>query len=724
LREAFKLKQSFKRLAAVVLIFAFGVCCFIQTADAQTDVPISQEKAVQMAKSIFDTSIYDRFTINYSEGREQKTWHLNWTMSKEPYGNLSIAIDSEKGRIVNIYLYKGHDPNRKPLLIPKVSEVDARKAAEDFARKLQPEEFSKTLFREIEEPYYPFEPIRYRDTYDFNFVRIENDIPVENDGFNISVDVNNGDIQNYNFSWSSDELPSPDKIISKQEAEQIFTDKVGLQLVYQRYFDYVSKEDKVKLVYTINRPYRIRIDAISGELLDETDYYDEMSLGAGSREKAFMDAQNELTPEELREVEATKNCIPKDAAIKIVSKYLKIPENYNQRHGSLNEDYDTPGRKIWNISWIKKTESDDSYGSINAQVDAISSELLNFNIYDDSMQQKDFKQNFDRSAAQEKAEQFLKEIQPERFKSIKLEEPKGKIIYPDKIRTHYFSYLRQVNDIPYTANGFAVAVDGENGKIVSYDMRWHDKEFVKPEDAIAKDDANTRVLVNPGLELSYVRIYNNKDDSYKYHLVYKPAQSPSFTFDAFDFTPLDHQGNPIKKKSHTSFSDIQDHWAEKDIRLLVNLGIISSKQDTFKPNENINQGKFIKLLLISTNNVPESSGLSFDFDDDDVQKYVDKAIRLGIVKKGEINADKPLSREKMAAFVVRALDFDKVASISNIYIVPAKDAVSINSEYKGHVAVAIGLRLVTGESGNYNPKGNVSRAQSAAVIARMLKLEK
>jgi hypothetical protein len=720
------LSLYFKRLATVALIFTFALSCLIPAVSAQANAPFSQEKAIEMVKNIFDTSIYDRFNINYDEGRQQKSWNLNWSMSKEPYGNLSVTIDAEKGRIANIYLYKGHDPNRKPLSIPKISEADARKVAEDFARKLQPEEFSKTVFRKWEEPYYPFETIRYRDTYSFNFVRVENDIPVENSGFNIGVDANTGDIQNYSFSWSSDELPSPGKIISKQEAEKIFTDKIGLQLVYQRYFDYVSKGDQVKLVYTINRPNRVLIDAISGELLDESNYYNEMSLDAGGLEKSRSAAQ-ELTPEELKEVEVTKNCITKDAAVKVLEKYVEIPENYEQRYANMYEDYDNPGHKIWNISWVKKTKSDDSYGSIYAQVDAISSELLSFNIYDDSMQQKDFKQNVDRSTAQKKAEQFLKQIQPERYENVKLEEPKGKMMYPD--RTHYFSYIRQVNDLPYTANGFGIGVDAESGKIVSYDMNWHHREFVKPDGAITRDDANTRFLKDSGLELCYVRIYDDKDDSYKCHLVYKLAQSPSFTFDAFEFKPLDYRGNPIEKKEETSYSDIKGHWAENEIQLLINMGIIKSKQQTFNPNENITQGKFVKLLLISTNNmIDEISmkyGSTFDFDDEeDVQKYLDKAIRLGIVKKGEVNADKPLSREKMAAFVIRALDFDKVASIPNIYNVPAKDATSISADYKGHAAIAMGFGLVTGESGNFNPKGNVTRAQSAAVIARMLRLDK
>lgn len=711
------------RFVTLALILVFFMSCFITTLHAQTDVPFSQEKAIEMVKKIFDTSIYDNFNISYDEGRQQKTWNLHWSKSKEPYGSLSATIDAEKGAIVSINLYKGTDSDSKPSLVPKFSEDEAQKVAEDFAKKLQPEEFSKTVLRKSEEPpYYPL-TTRYRTTYTFNFVRVVNDIPVEDNGFNIAVNANTGDIQRYNFSWSADELPSSEKIISQQDAEKIFTDKRGLQLVYKRYYDFSSKETQVKLVYTIDRPYEVLIDATSGELLHESGYYRLSSDGAGAAEKSMA---QELTPEELREVEATKNCITKGEAAKIVEKYVEIPKSYEQRYANLYEDYDNPGNKIWSISWEKKKESDEGYGSIYARVDATSSDLLSFNIYDESMQKQDFVQKYDRSAAQKKAEQFLKIIQPEKLDNVKLKELPGEMEYPEKMRTHSYDYIRQVNDIPYTANGFRIEVDSESGKITSYNMTWHDAKFVEPDGILTKDKVDTRFLKDFGLELSYVRIYDNKDDLYKYYLVYKLAQSPSYTFDAFEFRPLDSRGNPIEEIVETSFTDIKDHWAENEIQLLVDLGIINSKQDTFNPNGNISQGRFVKLLLISTNNAISegSSGSSPDFDDEeDIDEYLDKAVKLGIVKKGEVDPDKNLTREKMAAFIIRSLGFDKVASIHGIYNVPAKDKTSISPDYKGHAALSMGLGIVKGESGNFYPKDSVNRAQSAVVITRMLQLE-
>ena len=106
-----------------------------------------------------------------------------------------------------------------------------------------------------------------------------------------------------------------------------------------------------------------------------------------------------FTPVEIKEVEVTKNCISKEAAIDIVKKYISIPDGYKQRSANLYEDYDNPDQKIWNIDW-QKTD-DDEGGSIYAQVHAINSELLSFNFYDYGRYSKEFKQIWQSSGSKE-----------------------------------------------------------------------------------------------------------------------------------------------------------------------------------------------------------------------------------------------------------------------------------------------------------------------------------
>jgi len=717
------MKKSLKSLVLILaLIFVFSNSV---PALALTDTGISQEEAIQKIKSIIDTSAYDSFSINYNEyDGKRKVWDLGWKMTQAPYGSLSASIDAKTGNILQLYIYNGYDPNIKTSPIPKFNEEEAQKIAEDFANKLQPKKFSKTKLLKRDISVYPMDRSIYRSSYSFNFTRVENDIPVEGNGIYITVNAYSGEVENYSFTWTWETLPSSENIISMQDAEQIFQEDIGLKLIYRRYYDYRSQTDTVKLVYTLGKP-NVLIDATNGKLIDDG-YYDIYSREDAVR-AAKLDA--ELTPMELEELEVTKNSITKETAINIVKKYISIPKDFKLRSANLYKDYEDPNQKVWSLEWEKTPESGEG-GFIYARVNAITSELLSFDIYDYGKASKDFKQKYDRAAAQKKAEEFLKKLQPKRFENVVLEELAGSIDSPEKVQKHNFSYTRLINGIPYIDNGFYLTVDAETGNITNYRMNWHEKDFPKAEGAIKKTDAEGRFLKDIGLELIYTSLYNPKENSSEYKLVYKVKPAQSYTFDAFDFKPLDYSGKPIEEEIKTNFTDIKGHWAEKDIQLLVDLGIIKSKENLFRPDDGITEGEFIKLLLIATGHqisddtplLPLSKVESSDTTiNDEIPKYINEAIKLGWVKENEASAQSILVREKAAAFVIRAMGYEKIASNPEIFKDPASDTVYINAEYKGHVAIAVALKLMSTTNGGFYPKSYVSRAQAATILVRMLR---
>lgn len=713
------MKKSLVLVLALILVFSSCLPVF-----ALTDSGVSQEEAIQKIKGIIDTSSYDRFNINYNEyDGNRKVWDLNWSKTQAPYGSISARIDAKTGNILNLYIYKGYDPDRKTSPIPKFNEEEARKIAEDFAKKLQPEEFAKTKFLKRDLPVYPLESGIYRDSYSFNFTRMENDIPVDGDGIYITVDAHSGEIENYSFNWTWEPLPSAENIITLEEAKQIFQNDIGLRLIYRRYYDYRNQNDVVKLIYTLGKSGTFLIDATTGKLIDN-EYYDLYSkeAAAGSAE---LDSQ--LTPVELEELEVTKNCITKDTAVDIVKRHISVPKDFALRSANLYKDYDNPDQKVWSLEWEKTTDSGEG-GFIFAQVNAITSELLSFDIYEYGKTSQDFKQKYDRTAAQKIVEEFLKKHQPQRFESVVIEESYANVEFPEKVQSHSFTYTRMVNGIPYMDNGFYFTVDAETGKITRYRMNWHEKDFPSPEGVIEKAVAETRFLEDVGLELIYTSIYNPKANTSEYKLVYKAKPASSYTFDAFDFKPLDYSGRPIEEDIITNFTDIKGHWAEADIQLLIDLGVIKSEESLFRPNDNITEGEFIKLLMIAKGNriskdtppiIKLESGDTTN--DEEIQKYIQGAVKLGWVKDNEASVSSPLSREKAAAFVIRAMGFEKIANISNIFKDLSKDASSINAEYRGHAAIAMGLKILSAADGNFNPKGNVSRAEGATIIVRMLK---
>lgn len=699
--------KTYKNLALcliLVLILSDFTPCF-----AQKNASISQQEAIIKVKNIFDTANYDKFNINYTEQRGRKIWELDWSRSKKPYDSLNVTVD-ERGDITTIYNYIENKDKSSP--IPSLSENMALRKAQEFIKKIQPNEFTKVKLVENKNQSIHIN----QDFYIFEFTRMENNIPVENNGFHITIDANTGEIRNYQFDWFYDTLPSPEGIISKDKAEKIFKNLDTLNLAYKK-FPGENTKNNIKLVYTLKNPEQILIDAKTGELIKE-----EFSLYYASTDKDMGISSEEFsfTPQEQKEIEISKDCITRDDAIKIVKKHIKIPKNCVISHARLHQDYYNPNEKIWCISWGSKSPDKDTSG--NARVNAITSELISFNIYHSNLDQKDFKQNYDRNAALKRAQTFIKKIQPEKYKNVKLIDKEKNIIRPTKDeRVYYFDFIRKIDEIPYIGNGFSICVDSETGEIISYNMNWHDVDLPKAENVMSKDKAYSRFLENIGLELKYILIYNPDKNETESFLTYKLKESNSLDFDAINLKPLDFKGDFIEEKPETIFTDIKGHWAQSDIELLVDLGILTSSDNRFRPNLAITEGEFIKLLLLANNHtisdVKEGSK-------EEIQKYIDLAIKLGWVKKDEVKANNPLQREKMAAFLVRSLDFERIASIPEIFNVMAKDSKAVSAKYKGHVSIGLGLNLLTCHQGCFSPKQNVSRAEAVTSIVRSLKLER
>jgi hypothetical protein len=106
------------------------------------------------------------------------------------------------------------------------------------------------------------------------------------------------------------------------------------------------------------------------------------------------------------------------------------------------------------------------------------------------------------------------------------------------------------------------------------------------------------------------------------------------------------------------------------------------------------------------------------------EKIIEAAVRAGLIKKGEVKPEDPILRELMAAVLVRAMGFERVASIHDIYLIKAKDASSVNPAYRGHAAIAMGLGLIRGVSGNFLPQAEVTRAQAAVALVRFMSAER
>ncbi|MFO7173487.1 MAG: S-layer homology domain-containing protein, partial [Bacillota bacterium] len=175
--------------------------------------------------------------------------------------------------------------------------------------------------------------------------------------------------------------------------------------------------------------------------------------------------------------------------------------------------------------------------------------------------------------------------------------------------------------------------------------------------------------------------------------------------------------------------DIRNHWAEAQIRALVDQGVVNGYPDgSFKPEQPITRAEFLKLLASALGYQPQE-GTPPDFAG--LAKHwlatggwLAPLAEAGTIQPGELltaaDLDVRLSRQEMARYLVRALGQPPSSEP-----VAMSDAFQIGSAFRGYVSAAVQLGLLQGIPDGaggvaFRPLDSTTRAQAAVVLSRLL----
>lgn len=179
-------------------------------------------------------------------------------------------------------------------------------------------------------------------------------------------------------------------------------------------------------------------------------------------------------------------------------------------------------------------------------------------------------------------------------------------------------------------------------------------------------------------------------------------------------------------------TDIKGHWAEKCIREIVNAEYMVGKTETlFKPNDKLTRGEMATILSRIVEVTEAGQNTFKDIKGD--EWYAANIIKMAnkeILKGYEDNTFKPkhnitraetmvvLARiEKEKGTYIAPVDVNKTLSVY-------KDASKVPAWAKEEVAWAVEKGLIKGdEKGNINMKNNITRAETAVILCRLLELE-
>ena len=176
----------------------------------------------------------------------------------------------------------------------------------------------------------------------------------------------------------------------------------------------------------------------------------------------------------------------------------------------------------------------------------------------------------------------------------------------------------------------------------------------------------------------------------------------------------------------TTFQDIAGHWAEDYIEQIANLGIVSGKTPTsFAPNDYITRAELTKIAI---------NAFGFELSEENLESFIDVDINAwyapyistaklaGIISgygNGRFNPNWHINRAEALKILLEAADFEIEEDVAVIF----EDTIA-SAWYIKYVNFASKAGIVGGyPNGTFGPDNNITRAEVAKVVTKILELK-
>ncbi|TYQ14701.1 UNVERIFIED_CONTAM: S-layer family protein [Acetivibrio alkalicellulosi] len=681
---------------------------------------ISLEDLIKTAKSVFEISDeYENFNYSVNTYSGKRMWNFNWSKKDSYKGMIEVSMD-DKGNVINYYKYDDthFDKGNK---IPTITKSEALSKAEELIKKLNNDSIFDNL-KLIEDN----QIVRGDRAYFFTYIRTYDNIPLPLEFITVSVTSNTGEIQYYSKQWTSDiDFPSSENILNMDEAKKAFIENLGLRLVYE-----ISKEsDRAYLVYKTIYGSENVLDAFTGERINVMDLqFGKIGLASGGMglENVKTSDSIMLSPEELRSVEEASKLISQEEAEDIIRKFdaLYIDESFKLERAELGKGWYSDGTYTWTLYFTSDEgiEKGDFYYTM-ASINAETGEIISFNVYYPRSEDKTIK--YDKESAKDIVENFLEQIQPDKFKETQYNELSYDRYFDYSKEDYSFSFERVANEIPIPRNSFRVTFDGITGRISNFSMEWNDVEFSPPTEILSLDEIYELFFKEVGINLEYQIInqftISEDDSNQEARLVYAINSQKPAMFDAYTGTILNYNGEPYKEEKPLEYSDISEHYAKSQIETLAQIGV-GLEGPLFKPNDKIKQKDYLLLVSQLIDSGYEFYRVTTLKSENEIDRLYSLLQREGIIREDEKDPDALLTREESIKFIIRALNYDKIADLHHIFNCTFNDKDEIDQNLIGYVVLARGLNIVNGYGDYFRPKDQLSRAEAIIIIYNSIKI--
>ncbi|WP_415803665.1 S-layer homology domain-containing protein, partial [Marinicrinis lubricantis] len=265
-------------------------------------------------------------------------------------------------------------------------------------------------------------------------------------------------------------------------------------------------------------------------------------------------------------------------------------------------------------------------------------------------------------------------------------------------------------DLTFTKDGKTVKSEQLNGYAPKY--------IALPE-GIDPNRITTGVIVNPDGSVYHVPTVVTKLDSRYYALINDLRSSGTYSV---IWNPQD-------------FDDVRSHWGREDINnIAARLDLQGNGDNTFSPNRIVTRSEFAEIVVLGLDLMNQDAPQT-NFSDVPTSAWYKDSVAIAdeftIVEgysDGHFRGDQQITREQGFAMIARAYrlvqsegapDQEQIALALDQY----SDGADVSNWAKADVAQLIHAGIIQGNGPEVlSPKAQMTRAEVAALIARMLKV--
>ena len=173
------------------------------------------------------------------------------------------------------------------------------------------------------------------------------------------------------------------------------------------------------------------------------------------------------------------------------------------------------------------------------------------------------------------------------------------------------------------------------------------------------------------------------------------------------------------------FKDMPDNWSTEALNAAVNNGLMSGNDGYIYPDNPMTRAEMAAIITRATGATIEAdiSAFSDVSGDDWFYSVMAKAVEMKAFNgsDGKLNPESNITRQEAFVVLARVFGLDRLADAEYTELAKFSDGESVADWAKKEVNMIIKSGYVGGSDGKINPLANITRAEFATVMNRLIK---